>query len=311
MAEVAISVMRSRVGVKAILMLRHVAMIEIVELSLVPVVAFGIAEGVTTVGTVSVEALVSVAEASIVWMVDIVVVVVSVITVVPISMMIVMIPIARPIVIHVVFMPISVVGSRVGIEAVLVLRHVAMIEVMELCLPSIVPLSITKWVPTIAMVSIEALISVAKARVVGVVDVVVVVASMMAIVPISMVVIVTIVVRPVVVQVALMTESMMRSRVGIESVLVLRHVAVIEIVELSLVPVVTFSVAERMATVGTVSIEALVSVAEARIVWMVDVVVVIPSMVVMVTIVSISVMVIMVIAVVKSETILVSIVVMA
>ena len=311
MAEVAISVMRSRVGVKAILMLRHVAMIEIVELSLVPVVAFGIAEGVTTVGTVSVEALVSVAEASIVWMVDIVVVVVSVITVVPISMMIVMIPIARPIVIHVVFMPISVVGSRVGIEAVLVLRHVAMIEVMELCLPSIVPLSITKWVPTIAMVSIEALISVAKARVVGVVDVVMVVASMMAIVPISMVVIVTIVVRPVVVHVALMTESMMRSRVSIESVLMLRHVAVIEIVELSLVPVVAFGVAERMATVGTVSIEALVSVSEASIVWMVDVVVVISSMVVMVTIVSISVMVIMIIAVVKSETILVSIVVMA
>ena len=105
--------------------------------------------------------------------------------------------------------------------------------------------------------------------------------------------------------------SVMRSRVGVKAILMLRHVAMIEIVELSLVPVVAFGVAERMATVGTVSVEALVSVAEARIVWMVDVVVVIPSMVVMVTIVSISVMVIMIIAVVKSETILVSIVVMA
>ena len=105
--------------------------------------------------------------------------------------------------------------------------------------------------------------------------------------------------------------SVMRSRVCVEAVLMLRHVAVIEIVELSLVPVVAFGVAERMATVGTVPVEALVSVAKARIVWMVDVVVVVPSMVVMVTIVSISMMVIVIKAVVKSKTILVSIVVMA
>ena len=92
--------------------------------------------------------------------------------------------------------------------------------------------------------------------------------------------------------------------------------AVVEVVELGFVSIVPHGVTERMASIRPVAIEALVAIAEARVVGMVDVVMVVISMVAvmavsMVVFVAISVMAVVIKAMVESKAILVSRIVMA
>ena len=92
--------------------------------------------------------------------------------------------------------------------------------------------------------------------------------------------------------------------------------AVVKVMELRLPPVVAFGVAERVSAIATVAIEALVAVTKARVIGMVDIVMVTVAMVAcmsvsMVVVVAISVMAVVIKAMVESKAILVPRIVMA